>query len=200
MFGLFSENGPFSVAADAKTLVPRALAWTKHFNLIYIDNPLGVGFSYTETADGFVTNEQQVGLDLFLFLEQFFTIFDNIAANPLIIAGESYGGKYAPSAACYLHSQIVSGRSSLKLSGVSIGDGAINPAVQFTGFADLLFYLSMADRNEQAVIRAYEHNITAAIAAGDWKTAFGVFDALLNGDFFPYPTYFRNISFVVLPC
>jgi len=153
-----------------------------------------VGFSYTETVDGFVTNESDVGLALFLFLEQFFTIFDDIAANPLIIAGESYGGKYAPSAACYLHNQIVSGRSSIKLSGVSIGDGAINPAIQFTRYADLLFYLSMADRTEQNIIKGYERNITAAINAGDWRTAFTVFDALLNGDFFPFPTYFRNIT------
>ncbi len=103
LYGLFAEHGPFSVAADAKTLVPRALSWTLNYNLIYIDNPLGVGFSYTETPQGFVTNEDEVGLDLWLFLQQFFTIFSDIASNPLYIAGESYGGKYAPSenVACF---------------------------------------------------------------------------------------------------
>jgi len=32
------------------------------------------------------------------------------------------------------------------------------------------------------------------IGQQQWKAAFEVFDELLNGDFFPYPTYFRNIT------
>jgi hypothetical protein len=36
--------------------------------------------------------------------------------------------------------------------------------------------------------------ITQLIGQQQWQAAFEVFDELLNGDFFPYPTYFRNIT------
>ena len=36
MFGLFGENGPFSVANDAKTLIPNPYRWTQNFSMIYI--------------------------------------------------------------------------------------------------------------------------------------------------------------------
>jgi vitellogenic carboxypeptidase-like protein len=62
MFGLFSEHGPFSVSVNG-TLVPRETAWTKPFSMLYIDNPVGVGFSRTDRPDGFVQNEDEVGRD-----------------------------------------------------------------------------------------------------------------------------------------
>jgi carboxypeptidase D len=61
--------------------------------MLYIDNPVGVGLSRTNVADGFVHDENQVGRDLYSFISQFFIIFGDRAANPLWIAGESYGGE-----------------------------------------------------------------------------------------------------------
>ena len=43
LFGLFAEHGPFNVNEDHH-LVPRAYAWTKTHNVIYIDNPAGTGW------------------------------------------------------------------------------------------------------------------------------------------------------------
>lgn len=84
-------------------MIPRGdAAWTKDFNMIYIDNPVGVGFSFTESDSGFVTNEDDVARDLVSFLEQFFTIFPQYKSRPFWLAGESYGGKYVPSAAYHV--------------------------------------------------------------------------------------------------
>ncbi len=52
-----------------------------------------MGLSRTDRADGFVHDENQVGRDLYSFISQFFVIFADHAANPLWIAGESYGGE-----------------------------------------------------------------------------------------------------------
>ena len=51
--------------AENLTLVKRDIAWTNQLSVIYIDNPVGVGFSFSNNASAFVTNEQQVGEDLF---------------------------------------------------------------------------------------------------------------------------------------
>lgn len=95
--------------------------------------------------------------------------------------------------------QIAKGNSHLNLQGVLVGDGAIDPLTQFTGFSDLAFYMGFADlcvwfehvycfdakgkrnRNERAVMKEYEAQITSLIGQQNWKGAFEVFDRLLNG-------------------
>src|SRR5690348_14567953 len=52
----------------------------------------------------------------------------------------------------------------------------------------------MADETEVSVIQKYEERIIEAIGAGEFVKAFHAFDELLNGDFYPYPTYFANIT------
>jgi hypothetical protein len=55
-----------------------------------------------------------------------------------------------------LSQRIASGESALRLAGVLVGDGALDPLTQFTGFADLTYYMGFADINERATIQAYE--------------------------------------------
>jgi vitellogenic carboxypeptidase-like protein len=135
-----------------------------------------------------------VAEDLFIFLEQFFTIFHQFKSHPFWIAAESYGGKYGPSAAYYIHQKIQANQTSINLKGIAIGDGALDPAIQFTDLSNLVYYLAMADQQEREVIRGYERRIRETTQAGEWKLAFEAFDEMMNGDFFPYPTYFTNIT------
>ena len=53
-----------------------------------------LGFSVAEQVEAFVTNQEEVGRDLFEFLQQFFTLFPDLQARDFYVAGESYGGKY----------------------------------------------------------------------------------------------------------
>ena len=62
--------------------------------MLYIDNPVGTGFSFTGSDDGYVTNQVEVGRDLFEALQQFFTVFEEYAANEFYVTGESYAGSY----------------------------------------------------------------------------------------------------------
>jgi len=52
MFGLFVENGPLRIWQDPKdddTFRVHAAkhAWTDSYNVVYIDQPIGTGFSYS---------------------------------------------------------------------------------------------------------------------------------------------------------
>lgn len=60
MYGLFSENGPFYVSEDGSELVLRNTSWSQQYDVVFIDNPVGTGFSYTQNANGFVTDEEEV--------------------------------------------------------------------------------------------------------------------------------------------
>jgi len=75
MFGLFNENGPFTVAADGETLVANPYTWNVNFSMLYVDNPVGAGFSFTTSDEGFVQNQDDVANDLYSLLTQFFQVF-----------------------------------------------------------------------------------------------------------------------------
>lgn len=44
--GLLQENGPCFIAEDSKTTIHNPWSWNNHVNMIYIDEPNQVGFSY----------------------------------------------------------------------------------------------------------------------------------------------------------
>ncbi|BFZ62054.1 hypothetical protein YB2330_003133 [Saitoella coloradoensis] len=45
MIGLFKEFGPFDVN-DAGELIRNPSTWNKHYSLLFVDNPVGTGYSY----------------------------------------------------------------------------------------------------------------------------------------------------------
>ena len=63
-FGNFAEIGPL----DAK-LQPRANSWLNYANLLFIDNPVGTGYSYVTSEDAYVKNNTQIAQDLIVCLE-----------------------------------------------------------------------------------------------------------------------------------
>lgn len=195
MFGLFTEVGPFNVGAKGE-LDPRDLTWNKHFHLLFLDNPLGTGFSFTNDASKYVKNQTQVGDDLYSALSQFFQLFPMYRLNPFYVTGESYAGKYVPSCTLAIHmkNQQVPAAQKINLQGMAIGDGAMDPPAQFKNFGELLWYLGMVDETERAVFANYESKMQAALSSGDLRSAFQFFDEMLNGDFYPYPTYYANVT------
>ena len=99
--GNLYENGPYQVIRDSSTgkliLQEREYHWVQLFNVLYIDQPIGTGYSYgPETAH--INTLEQGAQDFALFLNTFFGIntFSNFKNNQFYITGESYGGKYIP--------------------------------------------------------------------------------------------------------
>ena len=53
MVGLFSNNGPCGVDYNGD-LTYNKYSWNNVSNMIYIDQPTQVGFSYSETVNGYI--------------------------------------------------------------------------------------------------------------------------------------------------
>ena len=195
MYGLFAELGPFSVAADGQTLQPRNSSWTQHLAVLFVDSPVGTGFSYTNSSSCYSEDMADVSTNLYSLLTQFFTAFPQWQPNPFYACGESYAGKYVPSIALLIHKENLLGAPvPINLYGISVGDGLVDPITQLPGYGQLLYDEGMADADELLHWTQQEAQMVRLIRANKADEAFAIFDALLNGDFFPYPTFFQNTT------
>ncbi|KAM4593397.1 lysosomal protective protein [Odontesthes bonariensis] len=116
--GFLSENGPFHVNDDGATLYENKFSWNKIANMLYLESPAGVGYSYSDN-DTYVTDDNQVADDNYKALQSFFAKFPNFTQNEFFIFGESYGGIYAPT----LSLRVVTGSANINFKGFAVGNG-----------------------------------------------------------------------------
>lgn len=82
----------------------------------------------------------------------------------------------------------------MPLAGIAVGDGWIDPVNMIPAYPDLMFNIGMCDENEKAKIQTYCDQTVDLISQNKMSDAFKVWDMMLNGDIFPYPNYFHNIT------
>jgi len=195
MFGLFAEMGPFGLSAELK-LVPNAESWNTDYGMLFIDNPVGAGFSYTTDQDGYCTDTKDcVARNLYSLLQQFYQVFPEQLQSKLFITGESYGGHYVPAIGAYIHEQNTKKENKMiPLAGIAVGDGWVDPVNMIPAYPDMVFNMGMCDASEKAKIADYCQRSVAMIEKGDMSGAFNVWDQMLNGDIWPYANYFHNIT------
>merc|ERR1712188_139884 len=87
MLGLFTEFGPFTVAADGHTLVPNPYPWNVNSSLLFLDNPVGTGFSFTQSSSGYAVNEEDVADNVYEALQQIFTIYPEFGKTDFYVTG-----------------------------------------------------------------------------------------------------------------
>uniref|UniRef100_A0A8B9KVC7 Probable serine carboxypeptidase CPVL n=1 Tax=Astyanax mexicanus TaxID=7994 RepID=A0A8B9KVC7_ASTMX len=193
MFGLFVEHGPYFVHQNL-TLGYREIPWTSRYSVLYIDNPVGTGWSFTDDDKGYATNQDDVGRDLYSALIQFFQIFSEFQSNEFYATGESYAGKYVPAIGYYIHKNNPSAKVKINFKGVAIGDGLCDPELMLGGYADFLYQTGMIDELQMQYVKLQTDSGVRLIQQQRWIEAFEVFDSLLNGDLSPYPSFFQNAT------
>uniref|UniRef100_A0A0A9XJC2 Carboxypeptidase n=2 Tax=Lygus hesperus TaxID=30085 RepID=A0A0A9XJC2_LYGHE len=167
--GLFFETGPMSIRNDS-TVSSRKYSWTKDIHMIYIDNPVGTGFSFTGNNAGYVTNQVEVGRDLYSALIQFYQLFPELQSHEFFITGESYAGKYIPALAYTIHNNNPTASLKIKLKGMAIGNGVIDPE-HMMKYGNYLVQLGLIDDDGLQQFRRLEAKIVKAIKSERYKQA-----------------------------
>ncbi|XP_042174432.1 probable serine carboxypeptidase CPVL [Oncorhynchus tshawytscha] len=193
MFGLFVEHGPYVVLKNL-TVGYRDYPWTSRYSVLYIDNPVGTGFSFTDDDRGFAQNQDDVGRDLYSALTQFFQIFSEYQSNDFYATGESYAGKYVPAIGYYIHKHNPIAKVKINFKGVAIGDGLCDPELMLGGYGDFLYQTGLIDMLQKQYVEQQTASGVQLIQQEKWVAAFEVFDSLLNGDILPYPSFFQNAT------
>ncbi|XP_055838252.1 venom serine carboxypeptidase-like [Episyrphus balteatus] len=196
LFGLFQENGPFEFKKAKAHLERRAkYSWSEKMNLIYIDNPVGTGFSFTDDDKGYSRNERQVAKNLQEAVRQLFKLFDFALVDGFWITGESYAGKYIPALAYYIHhnQNSVHNDVDIPLKGVAIGNGLSDPQNQLN-YGDYLYQLGLLDINSYRHFQILEQEAVDLIHEHDLAGAFDILDSLMNIDGKFNASLFRNVT------
>ncbi|XP_057691420.1 probable serine carboxypeptidase CPVL [Corythoichthys intestinalis] len=193
MFGLFVEHGPYVVYKNL-TVKLRDYAWTTKYSVLYIDNPVGTGFSFTDDDRGYAQNQDDVGRDLYSALIQFFQLFPEYQSNDFYATGESYAGKYVPAISYYIHKNNPTAKIKINFKGMAIGDGLCDPEMMLGGYGEFMYQTGMIDEIQKQYVNKQSDLGVQLIQQQKWLEAFEVFDSLLNGDLVPYPSFYQNAT------
>lgn len=119
------------------------------FQILYVDQPIGTGFSFSSDRRDIRHNEKGVSDDLFDFLQAFFKEHPHLAKNDFYITGESYAGHYIPALAARVHQGNKAKEGiHVNLKGFAIGNGLTDPAIQYGAYADYAMDMGIITQTE----------------------------------------------------
>ncbi|XP_023944816.1 venom serine carboxypeptidase [Bicyclus anynana] len=191
LYGLFTENGPLRVRK--RKFERRKYNWALSHHIIYIDNPVGTGFSFTKDPKGYCVNQTQVGAQLYSALLQFFQLFPELQSNKFFITGESYAGKYVPALAYTIYKNNPTAKLKINLKALAIGNGLSDPEHQLV-YSKYLYQIGLIDWNQAQTFADAESKAIQLIKEQKWDKAFEAFDTLLNGDLINGKSVFYNMT------
>jgi serine carboxypeptidase-like clade I len=195
LFGLLTEIGPLLLSEESlktdeyrSTGIPtpqyNPFTWSRLGNLLIIDQPAPVGFSFcnndttSHSCGGIAWTDELTSLNAYTALQIFFqTKFPCLSKKPLYLTGESYAGIYIPTLARRI---IQDANSTLNLEGFAVGDGCLGKHTTMCGnlgsthgFADYWYVWFMAGHHQiplndfRVVLKACSHADEAEFLLGD---------------------------------
>ncbi|KAM0949481.1 putative carboxypeptidase C [Dioscorea sansibarensis] len=173
--GNFQEIGPLDV-----NLNPRNSTWLNIADLLFVDNPVGTGYSYVEDSSLFVRSDVDAANDLTALLKNLYNNNETLQKSPLTIVAESYGGKFAVTAGLSIANAIKSGGLKLQFGGVALGDSWISPEDFVFSWGPLLLDVSRLDINGAEQSNSLAEQIKQQIANGKYEDATGTWTELEN--------------------
>ncbi|PSR98568.1 Serine carboxypeptidase-like [Actinidia chinensis var. chinensis] len=152
-YGATQEIGPFIVDTDGHGLKLNPYAWNTEANMLFLESPAGVGFSYSNTTtdynnlgDDFTAN------DAYTFLHNWFLKFPSYKTRMFYIAGESYAGKYVPELAELVLDKNKDPSLFIDLRGILLGNPETCDAEDWKGLVDYAWSHAVVSDETHATI------------------------------------------------
>ncbi|KAF8405073.1 hypothetical protein HHK36_009970 [Tetracentron sinense] len=155
--GAMLELGPFRVNSDGKTLFRNEYAWNDVANVIFLESPAGVGFSYSNKSSVYDnTGDKSTAKDAYTFLVNWLERFPQYKTRDFFITGESYAGHYVPQLAyTILLNNKNTNQTYINLKGIAIGNALIDDSTYAMGMYD--YFWTHALNSEEANAGIHEN-------------------------------------------
>ncbi|KAG5640374.1 hypothetical protein DXG03_008885, partial [Asterophora parasitica] len=103
-------------------------SWNSNANVFFIDQPVGVGYSYADFGEA-VGGTEDAAKDIAAFVAVFFENFSKFKGRAFHLAGESYAGRYLPLFASEVYDQnarlVEAGVTPINIASIIIGESMI---------------------------------------------------------------------------
>lgn len=166
-FGNFEEIGPLDV-----NLNPRNTSWLQVASLLFVDNPVGTGYSYVDDKKAYTHDVAGIAADMMVTLTTFFMKKSpQFQEVPFYIFSESYGGKMTAAISQALYQNIQAGNITCNFKGLAMGDSWISPIDSTVTWAPYLYTNSLIDQSGFKAINDSVKKIEASIKEDLWKQA-----------------------------
>ncbi|XP_006346530.2 serine carboxypeptidase II-3-like [Solanum tuberosum] len=149
------ELGPFRVNEDGKTLWLNPFAWNKVANVLFLESPAGVGFSYSNTSSDYTTGDEKTRQDSFTFLVNWMERFPEYKHRDFYIVGESYAGHYVPQLAqLILSHKKTKPNLVINLQGIATGNALLDDETWNSGSYDFYWtHALISDEVHEGIVK-----------------------------------------------
>ncbi|KAL6231649.1 hypothetical protein BDW75DRAFT_233414 [Aspergillus navahoensis] len=153
MDGALMEIGPYRLK-DNETLEYNEGSWDEFANLLFVDQPVGTGFSFANT-NSYLHELDEMAAQFITFLEKWFAVFPEYERDDIYIAGESYAGQYIPYIAKAIQDRNKdihdkhSSSARWNLRGLLIGNGWISPAEQYPAYLSFAYEEGLVEKGSK---------------------------------------------------
>ncbi|PON49560.1 Serine carboxypeptidase-like [Trema orientale] len=156
-YGAMQELGPFRVKSNGNRLYLNEFSWNKVANIIFLESPAGVGFSYTNTSsDLYDFGDDRTAVDSYTFLVNWLERFPEYKTRDFFITGESYAGHYVPQLAYTILSwNKKPNQPVINLKGIAIGNAWIDDVTGQQGMYDFFWTHALNSDETNAGINKY---------------------------------------------
>ncbi|XP_053309002.1 retinoid-inducible serine carboxypeptidase [Spea bombifrons] len=165
-YGNFEEIGPLDTSLN-----PRNTSWVKEASLLFVDNPVGTGFSYVTDGGAYAKDVAMVASDMMVLLKQFLNSKPELQYTPFYIFSESYGGKMAAAISLALYKDIQAGSIKCNFGGVALGDSWISPIDSVLSWGPYLYSISLLDEQGLKRVQESANDVQNAINKGQYELA-----------------------------
>ncbi|KAI9370931.1 Alpha/Beta hydrolase protein [Aspergillus egyptiacus] len=152
MDGALMEIGPYRLK-DNETLVYNEGSWDEFANLLFVDQPVGTGFSFVNT-NSYLHELDEMAAQFVTFLEKWFAIFPEYERDDIYFAGESYAGQYIPYIAKAIkeRNENIRGKRNVRwnVRGLMIGNGWISPKEQYPAYLSYAYEEGLLEQGSKA--------------------------------------------------
>jgi len=165
----YYETGPFRVILTDDQFGPvlNDVTWNDEYHLLYVDNPVGVGYSVMN--NDMPDNAMDNGIYLMNFLERFFQLYPNLKKQDFYLQGESYGGHFVLGLATQL---LNNPQLGITFKGVGFQGGWYDPYWQSTAWGDGLFAVGVIDQKTQGLMNDAAEQFRGNISLGNYQNAY----------------------------
>ncbi|CEF62455.1 Retinoid-inducible serine carboxypeptidase [Strongyloides ratti] len=166
-FGNLEELGPKDLNGN-----DRNYTWLQISDVVFVDNPVGSGFSYVDDSSKYTKNVGEIASDLLVWAKDFFNNqHPEYKKRPFHIFCESYGGKMAAEFSRYLFNAIRNKEIDINFSGVALGDSWISAMDFVNTWPEYLYSLSFLDDRDLSIAKSKANECQKLVDGGKFSDA-----------------------------